>query len=600
MLAIHILIHKFLGRFLTMCKIEKLCLKRNNGELFEYLFSDGISYFNGGNGCGKTEFCKFLDYMLGSSENLQEKEWFKELNEGILLISNNETKYSFIRTLNKDNNYIFIEDETEKVECNSEDYKIRLTAVLNNNQSSWSMLSKFANADISIRSLTAFNFLEEEDVGIGDKKNFLTKCRDYKYQKWVSLILDYIFNPNQDEILTLENEISELKKLRNEQEDLLSKLDSLRDRINNALIHLNLHYEFKNDIKKVKAILKNFMGVKSISSGNYQTLYQYNDISERIKLLDNSKADIDSFNKATNNRIDLLEHLQELVKKSENYKKLVEPIEKILKDMNTSIGFGQYIVKNEVSERLKKIQKKFDRNIKEKNIAHVYVSIDEKFKYVSILEDAIANYECEYKDINIEETVKLLREKEDRLDELKSRLDGKKILEFENYINLLYEKGKTVSKLISEDLSLPNFKIEYIQKTNSLLSSIAVDLDEDEKVIRNKIYRGSQARSSLVQLCGYCALNILITKLNNLPYLPVLIIDYISKPFDEENKKAIGEILSEFLRIVGKNNFQVIMFDCSEQSSLNISAGNYQSLITNDKTGFIPWYKPQKDNVARK
>ena len=42
------------------------------------------------------------------------------------------------------------------------------------------------------------------------------------------------------------------------------------------------------------------------------------------------------------------------------------------------------------------------------------------------------------------------------------------------------------------------------------------------------------------------------------------------------------------------------MFDCSEQSSLNISADNYQSLITNDKTGFIPWYKPQKDNVARK
>ncbi len=409
-----------------MCKIEKLCLKRNNGESFEYLFSDGISYFNGGNGCGKTEFCKFLDYMLGSSENLQEKEWFKELDEGILVISNNETKYSFIRTINKDNNYILIEDETEKVECNSEDYKTRLTAVLNNNQSSWSMLTKFANADISIRSLVAFNFLEEEDVGIGDKKNFLTKCRDYKYQKWVSLILDYIFNPNQDEILSLENEISGLKKLRNEQEALLLKLDSLRERINNALIHLDFHYEFKNDITKVKEIVKKFMGVKPLSSGNYQTLYQYNDISERIKLLDNTNADITSFNKATNNRMDLLKHLQKLAIKSENYKQLVEPIEKILNDMNTSIGFGQYIVKNEVSERLKKIQKKFDRTIKEKKNAQLYVTIDEKFKYISILEDSITNYESEYKDINIEDTMKLLREKEERLDELKSRLDGKK------------------------------------------------------------------------------------------------------------------------------------------------------------------------------
>lgn len=581
-----------------MCKIEKLLLKRNNEELFEYLFSDGISYFKGGNGCGKTEFCKFLDYMLGSSEKLQEKEWFKELNEGILVISNNETKYSFIRTINKDDNYILIEGEAEKVECNSEDYKIRLTAVLNNNQSSWSMLTKFANTDISIRSLTAFNFLEEEDVGIGDKKNFLTKCRDYKYQKWVSLILDYIFNPNQNEILSLENEILELKRLKNEQDVLISKLDSLRERINNALIHLDLHYEFKNDITKVKELLKTFMGVKALSSGNYQTLYQYNDISERIKLLDNANADIDSFNKATNNRIDLLKHLQELAIKSESYKQLVEPIEKILNDLNTTIGFGQYIVKNEVAARLKKIQKKFDRSIKEKKNAQLYVSIDEKFKYISILEDSITNYEAEYKDINIEETIKLLREKEGRLDELKSRLDGGKILDFEKYINLLYEKGKSVSKLINEDLSLPNFKIEYIQKTNSLLSSIAVD--EEEKIIRNKIYRGSQARSSLIQLCGYCALNILISKLNNLPYLPVLIIDYISKPFDEYNKKAIGVIINEFLKIVGKNNFQVIMFDCSEQNSLNIDADNYLSLITKDKTGFIPWYKPPKDNTLRK
>lgn len=594
MLVIHILIHKFLGRFLTMCKIEKLCLKRNNGESFEYLFADGISFFKGGNGCGKTEFCKFLDYMLGSSENLQEKEWFKELNEGILVISNNETKYCFIRTINKDNNYVLIEGESEKIECNSEDYKIRLTTVLNGNQSSWSMLTKFANADISVRSLTAFNFLEEEDIGIGDKKNFLTKCRDYKYQKWVSLILDYIFNPNQDEILTLENEILKLKQLKNEQEVLLTKLDSLRERINNALIHLNMNYEFKNDIAKVKEILKNFMGVKALSSGNYQTLYQYNDISERIKLLDNVNADIDSFNKATRNRIDLLKHLQKLVIKSENYKQLAEPIEKILNDLNTSIGFGQYIVKNEVAERLKKIQKKFYRTIKENRNAQLYVSLDEKFKYISILEDSIINYESEYKDINIEETIKFLREKEERLDELKSRLDGKKIFDFENYINLLYEKGKTVSKLISEDLSLPNFKIEYIQKTNSLLSSIAVDMDEEENVIRNKIYRGSQARSSLIQLCGYCALNILISKVNNLPCLPILVIDYISKPFDEDNKKAIGEIINEFLRIVGKNNFQVIMFDCSEQNSLNISADSYQSLITNNKTGFIPWYKPSK------
>lgn len=576
-----------------MCKLDKLVLERINGESFEYKFTTGINYFKGDNGCGKTEFCKFLDYMLGSSEDLREKDWFKELDKGILVILMDNVKYSFIRTLNKEKNFIRLNDEIEIIECNSEDYKIRLTTVLNNNQASWSFLTRFANADISVRSLSAFNFLEEEDVGIGEKENFLTKCREYKYKKWVSIILDYIFNPNQDEILHLETEISKLRELKKEQEELLTKLDSLRNRINSALIHLNIHYEFTNDITKVKEFSKNFIHIKPLKSNNYQTLYQYNDISERIKLIENANSDVDSFNKAAQNRIDLLKYLSELVSKSENYKKLSEPIESLLEELNSSIGFGQYIVKNEVSDRLRKLQKKFFTNVKEEEISQKYVSIDEKFKYVSILEDSIALYESNYKDINIEQTIELLKEKEDRLDELRTRMDGVKIKEFEQDINLLYTKGAINSKLIQEDMSLPNFKIEYIEKTNSLVSSIEVKTDTEEKSIRNKIYRGSQARLSLIQLCGYCGINKLLMKYNNIPYLPVLVLDYISKPFDTENKKAVGDILSSFLNLVGKNNFQIILFDCFEQDELNISADNYQSLITDNKTGFVSWYQPR-------
>ncbi|MBR6199347.1 MAG: hypothetical protein IKQ61_03660 [Spirochaetales bacterium] len=577
-----------------MCKLDKLVLERINGDSFEYKFSTGINYFKGDNGCGKTEFCKFLDYMLGSSEDLRGKDWFKELGKGILDILIDGVKYSFMRTLNREKNYIQINDEIEIIECNSEDYKIRLTAVLNNNQSTWLLLNRFANADISIRSLSAFNFLEEKDVGIGEKENFLTKCREYKYKKWVSIILDYIFNPNQDEILNLENEISKLKELKKEQEELLTKLDSLRNRINSALIHLNIHYEFTNNITKVKELSKNFMHTKPLKSNNYQTLYQFNDISERIKLIENANSDVDTFNKAAQNRIDLLRYLSKLVSKSENYKKLSEPIESLLEELNTSIGFGHYIVKNEVSDRLKKLQKKFLVNVKEEQISEKYVSIDEKFKYVSILEESISIYESEYKDINIEETIELLKEKEERLDELKTRMDGVKINEFEQNINLLYSKGNANSKLIREDMSLPNFKIEYIEKTNSLLSSIEVKTDREEKSIRNKIYRGSQARLSLIQLCGYCGINMLLKKYNNIPYLPVLVLDYISKPFDIENKKAVGDILSSFLDLIGKNNFQIIMFDCCEQEDFNINADNYQSLIIGKKTGFVPWYKPPK------
>ena len=69
-----------------MFKIEKLILINKNNDEYEYKFTEGVNFFTGPNGCGKTEFSKFLDYMFGDSATIKDFDWYKELYEATKLI----------------------------------------------------------------------------------------------------------------------------------------------------------------------------------------------------------------------------------------------------------------------------------------------------------------------------------------------------------------------------------------------------------------------------------------------------------------------------------------------------------------------------------
>ena len=135
-----------------------------------------------------------------------------------------------------------------------------------------------------------------------------------------------------------------------------------------------------------------------------------------------------------------------------------------------------------------------------------FIELDEKLSSIAVIEESLNNYEQQYEELNIEDLAKLLNEKIDRLEELKSRVNSDLLLKFENYINILYISGKDESELIQEDLALHNFSIGYMEKDNFLLPSIDLSYEEDEKIISK--YRGSKARNTLLQLCGYCAFSL--------------------------------------------------------------------------------------------
>lgn len=574
--------------------LKEIILENQNGKLYPYHFSDGVNYFKGGNGCGKTEFLKFIDYLLGSSSIKLNGEWYNKFSKGTLVFEKKGTLFKFSRTC--DNNIYFFQINNEPEEqCSSEQY-IAYLSIMSTEENNWNLqeLRNVTNVDLSLRSCTPFIFIEEIGAETNTKTNFLTKCRVYKYQKWVSIILDYIFHPNSSLIYSKRKEIELLKRRLKEQNELIEKLNLYKVSINEALHSLNSNVELTNDVDSVKNEFKRIRNFENKTpTSHVEDIYQLNDISEKIKLIDDANSDIKSFERSAETRKEMLIRLKDLTAANQEYHVYTESIIKMIEELSSTISFSRLLLQKKNSESLKKIKVKLEKSVKQKENNQTFIELDEKIRAISIGEKCLSLYEKEYKDINIDETISKLRKAEDELDELTHKLDENKISEFQKNLMLLYKSAIDDSSLVKADFELENFVLDYDEKNNAIIPSI-VRFEENEKYNIHMIYRGSQARSSIIQLCGYCALQIMLQKNKTVPCLPLMVMDHFSKPFSSENMKAIGCVLSKFYELLEKQNFQVLMFDIKEPKELNLTSANEQQLINEDKSGFIPWINEKK------
>lgn len=577
--------------------IEELILERNDGQKYSYDFCQGVNYFQGKNGSGKTEFFYFLDYMLGSNSfSISDKEWFQDLYKATLVYKKAENRYSFTRIKNSSVNYFRINNEPEE-RCNIEQYILFLSVIATNEESkNLRDLRNITNTELTIRSCSAFIFLEETGILSNPKVNFLTKCREYKYQKWSSIILDYLFNPNSSEIYIKRQEIINLKRQLKEQQNLLEKLDIYKSSINDSLQKLNSSHELKNNTDAIRREInriKNFEN--SVEIQNLETLYMLNSVSERIKILKNSTSDIESISKATKNRVDMLNRLKELSEKVTEYKQFASPLIELIQSLENTVSFSELLVKNKNEKNLETVEKKLKKTVKKREKTQTVINIDEKIQLISVVEKLLDEYEQEYQEINIEETIKKLEKAETELDKLINSIDQEKIKKFQKTLMELYKSAAVVSPLIQSDLNYEGFSFDYDEKHNSIIPSIVVyDTDKSISEVHIEHYRGSQARSTIIQLCGYCALQLLLQEDKTIPCMPLLVIDHFSKTFSDDNLKALGTILEKFYEMMSHNSFQTIIFEIKNPEDINLVHYVKEELVTETKTGFIPWINETK------
>lgn len=569
-------------------------------ETFTYTFSTGINYFKGKNNSGKTVFYNFIDYMLGDSQDISKKTWFKNsLDYSILEFEYNNISYLVKRTLDKEINFFkYKEDPTWGVEIGLGEYKEKINSIFGYNIRALNDLREFTDENLTYRSFTIFNFLDEKSLG--NINDFFSKSTDIKYSTKLPSILNYIFNQHLKEIADLKDQLNKSIKEANQIEKSITRFDFIKDKINFNLARLNVpvNYTGKNKdiilneldtIKKLEESKRKKNKEKSIT----ELESVFNNLSEQLKDYQSSVDDSKQFEKENTNRKILLKTLYDLISNNENYNYLVNPLIKMLNDLDKRISFNKHIITNHTINDIRKQKEEIRKEIHEHDLRFTTYTISEKSKFIAVVEEYLGidvNFDAKRLE-NLKKKIKTIKEE---IRTLQNSNNEEKIKSLSNFITKLYKSAAESSDIIKSDENLEGFYIQYYKKGNSLQPMILNQNKNSSDQELEKYYIGSMARHTLIQFCGYLGFLYLLTREQRYPLVPILVVDHLSKPFDQSNKKAIGKILKTFYQHISKEELQIFLFDDEEHKNLLIDPDHSEDLVSSNKRGFNPFFYETK------
>ncbi len=588
-----------------MFRIDKLIFISDEEKEYTYSFSSGINYFQGSNDTGKTEFYEFLDYMFGRSEQLDlSKEWYEHLSKAILSFTYNNISYTITRTKDIDCNYFeYIDEEKNEEILSLREYNERLNSVFGINKEIATTIKEFTGENETFRIFTMFNFLGETRQGVTN--DFFDKCSRIEYKLKLYALLDLIFNKNISEIMSLEKELEQLTKEIKDLEKTEFKYEYINNQINDCINILGLGIIYdgtnkKNILNKLEKI-KQLNSIQKKKSENIIELeYLFNHINEQIKVYENAQVDINQIDIANKNRELLLENLNEIINDNPDFEYLVNPIKATLNEVKKSISLTNYLITDktilELRKRRKAIKQELDNS---KHYSKLY-DLNEKERACALLERFLH-------ESSLESSLQSINDKRNRQTEirrllanLKKSQDNDKIKLLSENITSLYKKAVSAS-LVSGDMTNDGFNIKYFKNGNSLQTFRNEVIKEDniEKIVEISYSKGSMARHTLIQLAGYLGFLQLLLSENKYPIIPFLVIDHISKPFDNDNRKGIGEILNYAISVIGENNLQIILFDDKNHEELLLKPNHAECLVNDVKTGFVPFFVPDDKEESK-
>lgn len=568
-----------------------------NDESYTYSFSEGINYFKGKNSSGKTEFYLFIDFMFGSSENIVKKPWYRDsLSRATMVFEYNNNTFTVTRTKDPNQNYLHYADEENSEMIDLREYKNRLNSIFAQDIQLLKDIRNFTNEELTYRTFTMFNFLGEK--GQGKIQDFLDKCSHIKYSVKLNPILNFIFNNNLEKIYKLQNELDSLVQEVKELEKNHQKYEFITEQVNANLqkISGDVWYTGRNS-DEVKAYISSVVEMQNVENkSNKRNIADleviYNNLSEQIKVYENNTADAKQFENDNENRRKLLFKLQELVDENATFNYLVHPMKKLLDNIDNTIFFSNYLINDNTINELKKQREQIKKELRRNDSRFKIYNLEEKSKSIALIEEYLS-VKIVINDDVIKEKKRRIKEIREELKALQNSDDIQKINDLSNFITELYCSAKDISSVVSDDIQQNGFEIQYLKKGNILQPMI---LSDDSKTSSSKkrvnYYIGSMARHTLIQLCGYLGFLKILLENNRYPIIPILVIDHVSKPFDEKNSSAIGKILSIAYKTIGKENLQTFIFDDEDFEKLDIYPEHSENLVTDIKTGFNPFFFP--------
>lgn len=582
-----------------MFSVNSLIMYGINGEEFTYEFTKGVNYFKGKNSSGKTEFYSFIDYMFGSSEDIRKKPCYNDsLKKATMIFEVDGIEYKISRMQHPEQNYLHYANEEETDCIDLREYKEKLNSIFTKDEELLKDIRSFTDEELTYRSFTMFNFLGEKRQGA--IQDFFDKCSDIKYSIKLAPILNFIFNKNLEKIYALQTELADLLEEVRKLENNSARYDFIFNQVNKNLqkLNSNVWYTGKNadDIRKYLNSLRDMKAdSRKKSEKNIADLeVMYNNISEQIKVYENSISDSKQLANDNENRKILIEKLNELLEENDVFEYLVVPIKNIISELDTTISFSKYLTSDNTIKELKKQRDILKSEIKRNDSRFRCYSIEEITRSIVLIEDYLST-DVRSCDDELKEKRKRIKEIKDELKALQNSDDIQKIKDLSEYITMLYQSAKEISSVVDEDIKHDGFKIQYLKKGNILQPMIAKTMVDEDEIVEEKVvnyYIGSMARHTLIQLCGYLGfLNILLEE-SRYPLIPILVIDHISKPFDKNNSKAIGKVIETAYETIGKDKLQLFMFDDEDYETLAVFPDHFENLVTEIKTGFNPFFIP--------
>lgn len=570
-----------------MFRINYLSLIDPDGEVYTYTFSDGINYFQGKNDTGKTEFYFFMDFMFGSSDKLDHKNWYKgTLSYGKMSFEVDCIEYVIKRSLDGKENYLYYKDEENDTKLSREEYVERLNSIFTKNELQLKKMREFTQENMTFRTFTLFNFLGEKRLGI--IQDFFDKTSQINYAIKLPTILNYVFNKNFEEISIKQKQLDELQKKLKQYESETTKFLFIKEQIDGSLIKLDIPLFFNGkNAKKIRDSVDKLKLMKNETKPQNSITdleLAYNKISEQIKIYEQQTRDVKSFKMSDKNRKKMLKTLGEVIKENYEFAYLIEPLSEILDDIDSSISFNDYLTKDETIKSLKNQKLLIKKEIESANSKFKLYELNDKKKAMAIIDECLSidavSHDEEIKDLKRE--ISSLKEDIKRL---QNSDDVKKIDKMSDFITDLYSSASNVSSVVEKDTKRDGFKIKYLKKGNILQPII-----NDSENGNENFYIGSMARHTLIQLCGYLGFLDVLVNDESIPMIPFLVIDHISKPFDKTNCNAIGAIFEEAARKMGKTKIQIFIFDDESPIELSLKYGKWNMLVEDGKSGFNPFF----------
>lgn len=587
-----------------MFEISELIMFSMDDEIYTYNFGPGVNYFRGKNSSGKTEFYSFIDFMFGSSEDIKKKPWYENtLKKATMVFEIDKIKYCITRTREPNQNYLYYYGDEELDSIDLREYKDKLNSIFARDINLLKDIRNFTDEELTYRTFTMFNFLGEKRQGA--IHDFFDKCSDVKYSVKLPSVLNFIFNNNLERISELQNELELLLTELKELEMSSARYDFVINQVNKNLQKLggNVWYTGKN----AEDIRKHLISIKSMENTNKKKNeinivdleVMFNNISEQVKIYENSLSDAKQFEKDNENRKQLLSKLDALIIENEEFNYLIDPLKNLLSEIDNTIAFSKYLISDNTIKELRKQRDELRIALRRNDARFQMYTLEDKSKSIAMVEDYLMT-EVHFIDDEIKEKRSKIKEIRDELKLLQALDDRKKIGMISEYITNLYYSAKDISSVVEDDMNQEGFKIQYIKRGNILQPTVTKAVDVDGEKTNEKdvnYYIGSMARHTLIQLCGYLAFLKLLIEDNRYPLIPILVIDHVSKPFDEKNCKAIGTVISKAHEGIGVENLQIFMFDDKHFESLSIEPSHSEDLVNQNKSGFNPFYVSNSQGV---